>query len=208
VDVLYWGFDEEDFLDMIPIKNANEFVISHAGLLGVDRLPDNLFKVLAELKNELPDFAKKLKIKFTGMIDFSVLDCIDRFGLNENLEIIDLKRKGALQLTMDSDLLLLPLNKSDNIMGRIPGKLFEQLISRNPILVLGPYGSDVQYIVESVNAGKSFDYSETESVKFYIKQVFNKEISIMNSDLSEFSVKKQVEKLAFLLNLISIKPNL
>ncbi|PKP23294.1 MAG: glycosyl transferase family 1 [Bacteroidetes bacterium HGW-Bacteroidetes-21] len=204
VDVIYWGYDEDDFEGAKSNKNPDEFVISHAGLFGFDRLPDQFFKALSELKAEYPEFSKKLRIKLAGMIDFSVLESLKQNGLNENFQNLgNLKREEALQLTLDSDLLLLPLNKADNIMGRVPGKLFEQLRSNNPILVLGPHGSDVQHIVESSGCGKSFNYDEKEALKSFTNSVFEKEITFSAGDITEYSVKNQVKKLSVYLNSIS-----
>lgn len=204
VDVIYWGYDEDDFAGLVPKKNSDEFVISHAGLFGFDRKPGNLFKALAELKKEIPGFAVKLRIKLAGMIDYSILESVEQNGLNENIvNLGNLKREEALQLTLNSDLLLLPLNKSENIMGRVPGKLFEQLRSYNPILVLGPGGSDVQHIVESTGNGKSFDYEDFEGIKSFVKDVFDNKITISQDDISEYSAKNQVKKLASYLNDIS-----
>lgn len=204
VDVIYWGYDEDDFTGLPQKKNPDEFVISHAGLFGFDRKPDNLFKALAELKKEIPDFARKLRIKLAGMIDYSILESIEQNGLNENLvNLGNIKREEALQLTLDSDMLLLPLNKSENIMGRVPGKLFEQLRSGNPLLVIGPDGSDVQHIVESTRTGKSFAYDNFSAIKDFVKKVFSKEYQYDPGDISEYSVKNQVKKISVYLNEIT-----
>lgn len=204
VDVIYWGYDEDDFTDARPNKNPDEFVVSHAGLFGFDRKPDQFFNALSQLKQENPEFSKKLKIKLAGMIDYSILESLEENGLTENLmNLGNLERQVALQLTLDSDLLLLPLNKADNIMGRVPGKLFEQLRSYNPILVLGPNGNDVQQIVESTGIGKSFDYEDLEGIKAFVKAVFEKKIIISPDDITEYSVKNQVRKLATYLDEIT-----
>jgi len=209
VDVIYWGYDEDDFNGLVSNKSNNEFVISHAGLFGFDRKPDNLFKSLAELKKEISGFSERLRIKLAGMIDYSIMESIEQNGLSENLvNLGNLSRKDALQLTLDSDLLLLPLNKSENIMGRVPGKLFEQLRSGNPILVLGPNGSDVQNIVESTKTGLSFDYENYNSIKDFVFNIYSDGFKSMQSDISEYSVKNQIKKLSDYLNNIVNEPKI
>ena len=204
VEPIFWGYDEDDFTDIHPNKNPNEFVISHAGLFGFDRKPDNLFKALAELKTEIPGFNKKLKLKLAGMIDFSIIQSIEENGLSENfINLGNLSRQEALQLTLNSDLLLLPLNKSENIMGRIPGKLFEQMRSKNPILVIGPKGSDVAHIVESTQSGKSIEYEDFASLKRFVNDVFENKTNLRQTDITPYSVENQVKQLSQYLNEIS-----
>ena len=105
---------------------------------------------------------------------------------------------------MDSSLLLLPLNKAENAMGRIPGKLFEQMRSKVPILCLGPGGSDVENIITETKTGQSFEYSDYERIKRYVLNLFqyfieNKPYPKPES-LEVYSIENQVEKLAGYLN--------
>ena len=53
--VIYWGFDEDDFKNIQPTSDGY-FNMVHTGLLGFDRCPDTLFKVLLELINENQEF--------------------------------------------------------------------------------------------------------------------------------------------------------
>ncbi len=204
VDVIYWGYDEDDFKELKHIK-TNKFIISHAGMLGHDRNPNIFFKVLNDLTKENIKFANSLKIVFAGAIDYSVKEDIIKNNLQKNIEYPgNISRDKALELTLNSNILLLPLNKADNAKGRVPGKLFEQMRSKNPILCLGPDGSDVSNILTKTNTGKSFEYSDYKNIRDYIQNLFdmfinNKKNRKIN-DISEYSVKKQVEKLANYLN--------
>jgi len=204
VDVIFWGYDEGDFKDFKTNKSDN-FIISHAGLFGHDRNPIELFKALKDLKQENKLFAEKLKIKLAGPIDYSVKQAIEDADLTGNTEFLgSIPRNDALQLTLDSSLLLLPLNKADNAMGRIPGKLFEQMRSYNSILCLGPKGSDVENIITETKTGKSFIYSDYKGIIEYVLEVFNNftnENPQQNTpNILDYSVENQVKKLNNYLN--------
>ncbi len=204
VDVIFWGYDEDDFKNLKSHKST-EFLISHAGLLGHDRNPEIFFKVLRDLKKQDENFSKKLKIKLAGPIDYAVKQNIEKYGLNKNTEFLgSIPRNDALQLTLDSSLLLLPLNKAENAMGRIPGKLFEQMRAHVPILCLGPKASDVENIITETKTGKSFEYDDYEGIKNYILDLFNEyskeEKTHENIDITKYSVTKQVEKIASFLD--------
>lgn len=207
VDVIYYGYDEDDFkgLDFNPDK---DFSIIHAGLLGYDRKPDVFFKVLKDLKKEIPGFSEKLKLKFAGNIDFSVKESIKENQLDENLdELGNITKPEALQLTVKAHILLLPLNKADNVMGRIPGKIYENLRAYRPILALGPKGSDVDKIISKAGAGQTIDYDNYTEIKDFVTEkykLFEKGMNtIEQGDVSYLSNENQTKKIADFLNQIS-----
>jgi len=207
VDVIFWGYDEDDFAGFSKNETA-DFIISHAGLFGHDRNPEEFFKALRDLKIENNEFSEKLKLKLAGPIDYSVKQSISKAGIDENTEYLgSIPRNDALQLTLDSSLLLLPLNKADNAMGRIPGKLFEQMRANVPILCLGPKGSDVDNIITETKTGKSFEYSDYENIKKYILDVFSafkkNRRYCTSSNIEKYSVENQVNKVAGYLDEIS-----
>jgi glycosyltransferase involved in cell wall biosynthesis len=59
VDVIYYGYDEDDFKDLTKTKDSNTFNIAHIGLLGIDSYPQHLMDSLNNIKTD-----KKIKIHF------------------------------------------------------------------------------------------------------------------------------------------------
>lgn len=210
VNVIYWGYDEYDFRNAPPKGSQNdEFIVSHAGQLGFDRNPDGFLKALAELLGENPVFAGKVKIKLAGSVDYSVKKGIKELGLEHLTSYLgNIKREDAIKLTLNSQLLLLPLNKAPNAKGRIPGKLFEYLRSDVPIICFGPADSDVGNILQETSHGMSFLYEDYLAIKSYLSELFDhweKGLAPLNStyDISKYSVKNQTKKLASYLDEIS-----
>lgn len=207
VSPVFWGYDEDDFNELEQNLHT-KFSISHAGILGFDRKPDTLFKVLHDLKNETEKFAEDLELLFAGMIDYSVKESLKQHKLEENTNLPGtISRPEALKLTLNSQLLLLPLNKTENAKGRIPGKLFECMRSHRPILCLGPNGSDVEQIITGCNAGESFEYDDYEGLKNFITKYYRQfqknKIKNINNNINQYSVKNQTRKIADYLNEIS-----
>ncbi|MDL2262058.1 glycosyl transferase family 1 [Bacteroidales bacterium OttesenSCG-928-I21] len=200
VDVIVWGYDEDDF----PKKEIifdEDFSIVHAGQLGFDRKPDTFIKVLGDLKKENPEFGQKLKIKFAGKVDYSIQELIETNNLTNNyLAFGNIPRPQALDITLKSHLLFLPLNKADNAKGRIPGKLFENMRSKRPIICLGPTDSDVANILNETNTGKTFEYDDYENIKNYVSSIFDKYLTNNNKvavqNLEKYTVKNQTKLLA------------
>ena len=207
VDVLYWGFDEDDF-QHIDYKLDSHFTITHAGLIGFDRLPQVFFQALSELCNELSEFTKYLRIQLAGQIDYSVVESYQKNDLApfvKNLGIIN--RDNTLQLIVSSQILLLLLNQALNAKGRVPGKLFEYLKANRPILCLGPTDSDVAKIIKDTQRGNTFNYPDKEAIKQYVMKLFNafleRRSAYLASNIDKYSVKNQTKILSSYLSKIS-----
>ena len=206
VDVLYYGFDEDDFSKIIPQIDA-DFTITHTGLLSNDRNPEVLFNVLKDLKNELPVFNERLKLNFVGNIDLTVRKSILENGLQQHFNDLGfVTRTKAIQLTINAQLLLLPLNKAENANGRIPGKFYEYLRAMRPILGLGPQNSDAASIIKEYEAGVCFGYENYDQIKTYIKGLFDLylkgENTIPAKKFEKFSIENQTRILSQYLNQI------
>lgn len=210
VDVIYYGYDEDDFIDLKE-SSDNKFTICHSGLLGYDRCPDNLFKVINELNQEISGFSDNVEVKLLGQVDFTVLDLADKYGIAKNINQLGrVPRLDSLKHIVNSWLLLLPLNKADNAQGRMPGKFYEYIRAKRPILNIGPKNSDVANIVDDYGLGLNCDYNETKSLKEYIKQQYenqylNKNFNAVSAkkDISFFSNRNQTKMVANYLNEIT-----
>lgn len=207
VDPVFWGYDEDDFPQPFPPAN-DTFSIVHAGLLGYDRRPDTLIKLLGKLKNENPEFGNLLRIKFAGNVDYAITSMIKNAGLDENYEAPgNIPRPKALDMTLRAQMLLLPLNLANNVKGRIPGKLFENLRAQKPILCLGPADSDVAKIIAETNAGTTCDYDDEVCLREFIEKRFELfkqgKNYISTENIKKYSVPNQVQKLAGFLDQIA-----
>ncbi|MGM0625828.1 MAG: glycosyltransferase [Bacteroidota bacterium] len=207
VDPVFWGYDEDDFPETWP-EPDKEFSIIHAGLLGYDRRPDTLINLLGKMKQENPEFGRLLKLRFAGNVDYAISKQIEELGLTENYEAPgNVSRPEAIDMTLRAQILLLPLNKADNVKGRIPGKLFENLRAQKPILCLGPKDSDVAGIIRDANAGVTCGYDDTDCLKKFITERFSLFLEgknfIKTGNIEAYSVRNQVKHVARYLDEIS-----
>jgi len=174
VSVIPWGYDPDDFdgLEAAPVPG---FTFMHVGIMGHDRNPGTFFQVLRELGKENPELWNDLRLELVGQVDTSIQDRFTNEGLNEKVALPgSVPRERALALTAGSPVLLLLLNKQDNVKGRIPGKLFEYLAARRPILVLGPVDSDVARIVNETQSGQTCDYDDAPAIKNAILDLYKR----------------------------------
>lgn len=83
------GFDEQDISPLPQNQLDTGFTISHIGSINASRNPEILWKVIAKLVKEIPEFGAALKIKLIGKVDYSVLKSIDTNGISDFLSLVE-----------------------------------------------------------------------------------------------------------------------
>jgi glycosyltransferase involved in cell wall biosynthesis len=174
VGVVPWGYDEDDIQEMTGPRSP-KFSIRHFGRLGPDRTASVFWKVIADLVNEYPRFGHDLEITLTGFIGEAVRDEITALGLNDTVSFSQhVSRNEALAGMRQAQVLLLIINDEPNAEGRLPGKLFEYLASRRPVLVLGPERSDASGILREFQAGWTCGHRDYETIKTTMLRLYEK----------------------------------
>ena len=159
VKVLPLGYDPDDF-DRLVRRPHEKFTLTHLGLLGYDRCPDVLFAALAELVKEDAAFAADFELRLYGQVDYRVKETMERYELTPWINYAGYVSRGeAIQETLNSHLLLLALNQQDNVKGRVPGKLFEYMAARRPVLCFGPADSDTVGMLRASESGVNLPYT-------------------------------------------------
>jgi glycosyltransferase involved in cell wall biosynthesis len=164
------GFDSAEGINTtLDIK----FTVVHIGSLLSNRNPVILWKVLAEMIQEDPEFQKDLEIKLVGLVAHEIKESIINEGLQGNLCTIGyVVHDEALRLQHASQVLLLIEMDRPETKAILPGKLFEYLQSKRPILALGPEGSDIELILKETQSGLFFNYTERQGLKRRIKELY------------------------------------
>ncbi|MGM0933861.1 MAG: glycosyltransferase family 4 protein [Bacteroidota bacterium] len=166
------GYDEVNFSETIVLDE--KFSFSHIGSLLSGRNPKFLWESFQELIADDAEFKKYFQLRLVGKVSPEVLRSIKENKLEEYLELIPyVSHREALKLQRKSQVLLLLEINSIETRGIIPGKIFEYLNAKRPILAIGPEKWDVQKILEETGAGECFDYSEKEAVKVQLKKLFS-----------------------------------
>jgi glycosyltransferase involved in cell wall biosynthesis len=209
VHVIPWGYDDDDYKGVAQkISLDSCFSITHIGLLGEDRIPFNLLDVLSDLCNENHAFKRDLQLELFGTIDFNLISYAEQKGLKEHLVLkSQVPRKEALAKISSSQLLLLLLNKADNAKGRIPGKLFEYLYVKRPILTFGVGESDVESILNETESGMYFSYEESMGLKKEILHrydLFNSgKNTVEHQQMEQYDIKVLTKRISELLTSIN-----
>ncbi len=199
VSVVYWGYDEDDFKSIQPEPNPDVFTIIHAGTVGFDRLPGTFITQIDRLSKE--NAAQNIEVHFYGPVDFELKEQVVKLGLDDVVLFKgNINRHMMLKKLMESNVQLLLLNKADNAMGRLPGKLYEYLRVKKPILGLGLPGSDASSILQNTQTGKVVNYEDAEGIYHFLSQALQKNKQPFTPvNIEQFSSENQIGKISDLL---------
>jgi len=207
INIVTNGFDESDF-ENINKKLSPKFSIVHIGAMNKDRNPVNLWKVISLLVENNASFKNDIEIILIGKNDISVFESIKDNNLESYLQKIDyLPHKEVLDFASGAQLLLLPLNNTPNVLGIIPGKMFEYLASKRPILCIGPVNGDSARIITKTQAGSVIDFKDTDRLFKELNQyykLFKKDsLFVKTMGIKEFSRRNLCGQIVKLLTQIS-----
>ncbi len=173
VKVIPNGYDPADFENKGDLPLSEDFSIIHAGSFNKDRNPEGLWEALGELAKADARLKEKLRIELIGPTDHAVKKAIEENGMGMALDITDdLDHDKVIERLCRSRVLLLPLNDTPNVQGVIPGKLYEYLGAKRPILCTGPPEGDTGRIIRETNAGHVVDIHDKAGLKAALQTLF------------------------------------
>ena len=204
IQVISNGYDESD-VQAGEFNLDEKFSISHIGTLNAARNPKTVWKTLAEICAENPEFRADLQIQLVGKVDFSVINDINSLNLQDNLvKISYLSHSEAIAKQQSSQLLLLLINQSGNAKGILTGKFFEYLAAKRPILAIGPTDGDAAAVLNETGAGKMVDFNDKINCRKAILDFYNQfksnSLNIQTESVERFSRRSLTGELAKLLN--------
>ena len=179
----------------------DNFTISHIGSLLSGRNPINLWKVLSTLVKENIEFKKALKLQFIGVVSEDVLRSIKEAGLFEYVDILGyVSHEKALAHQKASQILLLVEIDSEATTGIIPGKVFEYMAAKRPILGIGPHKWEVGQIVKETKSGIILEHSDDITLKNVLLSWFEQfqkgDLTISSNNIELYSRRELTRKLA------------
>ncbi|WP_233194554.1 glycosyltransferase family 4 protein [Aquimarina sp. I32.4] len=170
VSVITNGYDTEVVIEK---QLDTTFTVSHIGSLLSARNPAYLWKAMYELTQQNESFSKFFRLQLVGAVSDDVLSSIKAAGLSDFLELRGyVPHADAIKIQRSSQLLLLIEIDSKDTRCIIPGKLFEYMISKRPILAIGPAEADISKLISETNSGYFFEYDEYDKIKKQLLDCF------------------------------------
>lgn len=165
------GYDPDDFDQEVQPDGC--FNLVHTGLLASDGNPETLWEVLSEMCRDDAEFRNKLRIRLIGKVDPEVIASLEGASLSENVVNVGyLDHKAAVREQLAATVLLLPLRNDPDYRPILPGKLFEYLASRRPILGIGQEDGAMARVIASEEAGVVLDWGQKAAIRDFISRMW------------------------------------
>jgi len=127
----------------------DRFRIVHAGMLTQNRTALPFLEGLHTLLDENPDFRPRFEVLFVGAREDRNEQAVRSLGLGDVVQFHDtLPHDETLQLERRSHILLLIKHVNPDYEGMVPGKLYEYIGLRRPVLALAPDGEAARLVTE------------------------------------------------------------
>lgn len=185
------GFDEDDFAEAgapgvqffpdpengsekildtpAPQRPRTKVRLVHTGLFAADGNPLNLWDALAERCAADPAFRERLQIRLAGKVDAAVTEAVRARGLGGNLvELGYLPHDETVREQRAADILLLPLRREPEYAKVLPGKIFEYLAARRPVLGIGQEDGAAAAVLRDAAAGQMFDWDKKDELLAFL----------------------------------------
>ena len=192
------GFDQSDYVD--SVETDGNFNIIHTGLLTQEGNPVELWKALGDKCREDQAFAEKFRLILAGKTDEKVLRTISEAGLEAyltNLGYID--HTQAVKEQRKASVLILPIREEPETKAILPGKLFEYLAARRPILGVGTSEGAMATVLQETGAGKIFNWDDAKDIREYIDACWVKfcdgNLVTETADINKFSRGELTKKM-------------
>ena len=145
------GYDDEDFegLDGIGCPER-PFTILHGGMLTLGRSIGPFLEGLSLFCRERPDSRGDVRVVFLGSRESKNEELAARAGLEGVVSFEDnVSHTECLKRERSSHVLLLLKHDDDRYRGLVPGKLYEYLGVRRPVLAIVPEGEAADIVREN-----------------------------------------------------------
>lgn len=202
------GFDADDFSGLQHGESQDHFTMTYAGRLYGPRTATPFLRALRQALELSAALRSKLRVVFVGPIDRRAQRVVRELALDD---VVDLRgfvpHRESLQLMVSSHVLLLLMGQEEGMDDShrtmmVPGKTFEYLAARRPILAVVPEGS-VAALVREEQAGVVVPPYDERGIRDAILRMFDEwqagALRPHCADLSRFDRKASAARLASIL---------
>ena len=196
-NVIYNGYNEEDYGLIKNNKKNNKIIISHLGTMSNKQNPSNFFDAVHHLNKT----KNKYKIDLIGSVHPDIKNTVKKKKYDYFINFLDyVNHDKAIKIMCQSDFLLLVINNAKKNRGLINAKLFEYIRSGSKIILIGPEGGDAERIINETNSGFCFGYNESSAYK----NILTKNHKIQPVNYKKYSRENLTKELADILKNIGI----
>ena len=173
------GFDEDDYPAVTDLRqDPAEFRVTHTGLFAEDGNPLALWDALAAKCAEDEAFRSALRIRLVGKVDAAIVAAIEARGLGPCLDNLGYQPHDvAVAEQRAASLLILPLRQEPEYRNVLPGKIFEYLAARRPVLGIGQEDGAAAQVLADTRTGVMCDWDQSASIRSAVDRAWSAHLS-------------------------------
>lgn len=204
IELIYNGFDEDDF-DFEPMgKLKNKFRVCFFGNLLPNQDIDGLWKGIKKALDERNELAAIFELIFVGNVHEEIL-----VKLQKRMPGIIIEKRPymphseAVKMMSAVDVLLFIIPDAEDNELILTGKLFEYLASGSEILAVGPVNGNAAEVLDKTGRGKMLGYEDEEGIRNELEGMFERHVNHTNGTTYEpdeatlfYSRKTQTRRLS------------
>ncbi|MFZ1281827.1 MAG: glycosyltransferase, partial [Ignavibacteriaceae bacterium] len=174
VVIISHGYDHEDF-EKIPAqpKPQNKMVLMYSGIFMVYNSPAYLLKAFKQLTIERPDIASNIELHFVGFLRKENQKLIRKLKIQAFVKDHGyVNHDESIAKLKSADVLWFMVGRRRNIDAILPGKVYEYIGAKKPILACVPEGAAKMAIEES-GAGFICSPDNIDEIKNTILKVYD-----------------------------------
>jgi hypothetical protein len=180
------GYEDGDLsvLSFNKVAPPHTFTLSFVGNLTAHSLPNHFLRDLEEIFSKYPDLADKINFVFAGNKSRDAIEAINSFPYKKSvISLNHMPKHQALELIGQSDALL--ILAGEGMKSYIPGKLFDYVAAKKPILYYGEQG-EVTSIINQLGIGVSVTPGDTGTLGKHLLSLLKKGLSVKDDAVDEW----------------------
>ena len=168
------GYEGDEARAVSPVHPpARPFRIVHAGMLTQKRSASGFLEALARRVASAPESRSELEVEFIGPREDENERVVARLGLGDVVRFRDtLPHAETLRAERSAHVLLLIKHADPRYDGLVPGKLYEYIGLRRPVLALAPAGEACD-LVRSLRRGETAGPSDVDGIERAIARMID-----------------------------------
>lgn len=202
VEVIRNGFDAGEFAGL-GRKHPKKWTITYVGnFYGAKQDPTLFFEALRRMVDDGRIAKADVQLKIVGEPDAFAQEIVTRLGLEGITNFTGfVSHSESLAHQVDSSLLLLILHGDKSNPGHVPGKLYEYLGARRPVLGIMPADFEAARLIRETRAGVTVEASDAAGIdrcliESYSAYESNSASCVCEGDLSPYERRHGAEQLA------------
>ena len=209
VEVIRNGFDAAEFAG-VTRQRPDRWTITYVGnFYGAKQDPTPLLEALRRLLTSGRIAMGDVRLKIVGELDPYAQEIVSRLGLVSVTNFTGfVSHRESLAHQVDSSLLLLILHGDRSNQGHVPGKLYEYLGARRPVLAIVPTDFEVAQIIRETGAGVTVDATDAAGIEQCLMESYadyqsNRNSGAVECDLSAYERRHGAAQLADILSTLA-----